>query len=60
MYGEAGTLSGQAARVKYTKAGKKYSAALQIKPDEHEVLKNWGRALTFEARTMSGEAARAK
>ena len=38
-------------------AGENYAAALKIKPDNHEALNNWGKALKFHALTKKGAAA---
>ena len=41
--------AGAAADRLFSAAGKKYEAALKIKPDFHEALKNWGAALLDQA-----------
>ena len=38
-------------------AGKKYEAALAIKPDMHDALYNWGNTLSKQANTKTGEDA---
>ena len=38
-------------------AGKKYQAALEIKPDQDEVLSNWGIALCEQGKQKTGEEA---
>ncbi len=38
-------------------AGEKYQAALDIKPDYHEALSNWGVALANQAKTKRGDDA---
>ena len=37
--------------------GEKYAAALEIKPDDHEVLYGWGSALGMQAQRQQGEEA---
>ena len=41
----------------FTAAGEKYAAALNIKPDMHEALNNWGVALGAQARKKDGAEA---
>ena len=41
----------------FDEAGEKYKAALDIKPDMHEALNNWGFALWEQAKTKNGEEA---
>ncbi len=41
----------------FKQAGENYAAALKIKPDHHEALNNWGRALKFQAFTKKEAAA---
>ncbi|MBB1092604.1 hypothetical protein HUU61_15075, partial [Rhodopseudomonas palustris] len=41
----------------FAQAGEKYQAALAIKPDDHEVLNNWGTVLLEQAKRAGGEEA---
>ncbi len=50
-----GNLDSEAAN--FADAYEKYAAALDIKPDTHEALYNWGIALSNQAETKSGEDA---
>ena len=54
---QAKTRSGDEADRLFQEAGDKYQAALEIKPDMHEALYNWGYTLDDQARTKSGEEA---
>ena len=54
---QAETKSGDDADRLFALAGKKYEAALNIKPDNHEALDNWGLALSEQAETKSGDDA---
>jgi hypothetical protein len=49
---EAKTLEGDARTQKFAEAYEKYAAALEIKPDMHEALNNWGNRLASEAEGM--------
>ena len=42
----------------FAAAYEKYEQALQIKPDKHEALNNWGNALNEQAKTRTGEVGR--
>ncbi|WP_413203907.1 TPR end-of-group domain-containing protein [Rhodospirillum sp. A1_3_36] len=60
LFDEARGLSGEARAAKLREAGKKYTAAIAIKPDMHEAFNNWGNALSMEAEGLSGEARASK
>jgi Tfp pilus assembly protein PilF len=51
---QAKTKSSAEADTLFAEAGKKYEAALKIKPDKHEALNNWGVALADQANAKSG------
>ena len=51
---EAETLDGAERAEKLALAQQKYAQALEIKPDKHEALNNWGAALAKEAETLDG------
>jgi len=53
---EALTLVGAARAAKFALASEEYKAALQIKPNMHEALNNWGNALGAEALGLEGAA----
>ena len=48
-------LSGKQRAQAFADAGEKYAAALEIKPDMHEALNNWGSALIHQAHDLSGK-----
>jgi hypothetical protein len=54
---QAKTKTGKEADDLFTLAYEKYAAALQIKPDKHEALINWGSALSDQAKTKTGKEA---
>ena len=54
---QAKTKAGADADALFAQAGEKYAVALAIKPDDHEVLNNWGDALSDQAKTKIGEEA---
>ena len=54
---QAKTKSGEEADGLYRAAYEKYKAVVDIKPDMHEALNNWGAALSDQAKTKSGEEA---
>lgn len=47
---QAKTKSGPEADALFSAAGEKYAAALEVKPDKHEALNNWGSILHDEAK----------
>ncbi|MBA7597835.1 MAG: hypothetical protein GH143_02410 [Calditrichaeota bacterium] len=49
--------TGKEADLLFSRAGKKYKAALKIKPDKYEALYNWGLALNFQAKQKTDEEA---
>ena len=49
--------TGEEADRLFAQAGEKYQAALEIKPDKHEALNNWGNALSAQAKGKTGEEA---
>lgn len=49
--------TGEEADRLFNLAGEKYQAALELKPDMHEALNNWGAALADHAKTKTGEEA---
>ena len=51
------TKTGEEADRLFALAGEKYQAALEIKPDKHDALNNWGVALFDQAKTKTGEEA---
>jgi tetratricopeptide (TPR) repeat protein len=51
---QAKAKSGPIADRLFELAGMKYQTALQVKPDHHEALNNWGTALYEQAKTKSG------
>ena len=57
---EANVLTGSEQRAEFAKAYEKYAEALEIKPDLHEALNNWGAALSEEAQVLTGSEQRAK
>lgn len=50
---QAKTKSGPEADALFRQAGEKYAQALQIKPDSHETLNNWGNALSEQAKAKT-------
>ena len=48
---------GDEADALFVLAGENYAAALEIKPDRHEALNNWGIALKDQAKSMEGDEA---
>ena len=54
---QAKTKSGTEADRLFEATGQKYQQALDIKPDKHEALYNWGITLGDQAKTKSGEEA---
>lgn len=56
---QARAVNGEKADALYSQAYEKYAAALQIKPDFHEALNNWGIALRSQANTKSNKEAEA-
>ena len=56
---QAKTKSGVEADALFASAGKKYEAALAIKPDKHEALKSWGAALAEQAEAKGDTEAEA-
>ena len=57
LFEQAQTKTGDEAYRLFALAGKKYQAALKIKPDKHEALYNWGLALFEQAQTKTGDEA---
>lgn len=57
LFEQAQTKTGEEADRLFALAGKKYQAALKIKPDKHEALNNWGNALFSQAKTKKGKKA---
>ena len=49
--------TGEEADRLFAQAGEKHQAALEIKPDKHEALYNWGNALSEQAKRKTGEEA---
>ncbi|MBL4615142.1 MAG: hypothetical protein JKY27_09750 [Magnetovibrio sp.] len=49
--------TGDAQRKLFDQAGTKFVAALEIKPDMHQALSNWGAALDAQAKLETGEVA---
>ena len=41
----------------FRESSKKYTASLEIKPDNHEALNNWGAELLSQAKTKAGKEA---
>jgi Tfp pilus assembly protein PilF len=64
-YVQQGTALVKQARIKtgeeadklFALAGKKYAAAIEVKPDRHEALYNWGNALSDQAKIKTEEEA---
>ena len=54
---QAKTKTGKEVNRLFVLAGKKYQAALKIKPDTHEALYNWGNVLYYQAGTKTGDEA---
>jgi tetratricopeptide (TPR) repeat protein len=54
---QAKTRAGEEADRLFAQAYEKYQAALEIKPDMHEALNNWGAALSDQAKAKAGEEA---
>ncbi len=54
---EAAELSGKEADTLFAAADEKYRAAIAIKPDDHEILTNWGNALADQAKQKRGQVA---
>mgnify|MGYP001567475181 CR=1 FL=1 len=54
---QAETKTGEEADRLFALADEKYQAALNLKPDKHEALYNWGNALFRQAKTKTGEKA---
>ncbi len=54
---QAGRQQGEKADQLFAQAEEKYAAALEIEPDKHEALNNWGSALAMQAERQQGEKA---
>lgn len=57
FYDQATLKQGDEADALFGQAAEKYAAALAIKPDKHEALYNWGKALTDQAKKKRGDEA---
>ena len=54
---KAAALSASEADPLFAAANEKYRAAIAIKPDDHEILTNWGNALADQAKQKRGQVA---